>query len=264
MNNKNMALSKTQTDEVGNLLKRQIRRKLLEYNPETNHMPFHTRLLGKDRMALFSFVQSINTTLGTSVFEEVGEILAKPHFKHAEAQYKDLNLKVSTGAQAEIQNIIDELTTSSRKPDKVAEIERIRKVANTGTIKTVKKPRVDLFLISKDDVEFYFDLKTAKPNMDEFKAHKRKMLEWVAYRLQVNLKAKLKTGIAIPYNPYEPQPYERWTLAGLYDLPEELLVAEEFWDFLGGKGAYEELLKVFEQVGIELRPEIDARFSKFK
>jgi len=86
----NMAvLTKAQTDEVGSLLKRQIRRKLQDYNPETNNMPFHTRLLGKDRMALFSFVQSINTTLGTSVFEEVGEILAKPHFKHAEAQYKD-------------------------------------------------------------------------------------------------------------------------------------------------------------------------------
>ena len=31
-----------------------------------------------------------------------------------------------------------------------------------------------------------------------------------------------------------------------------------------GKGAYEELLAVFEAVGIELRPEIDARFAKFK
>jgi len=45
-------------------------------------------------MALFSFVQSINTTLGTSVFEEVGKILATPHFKNAEAQYKDLNFKM--------------------------------------------------------------------------------------------------------------------------------------------------------------------------
>ena len=258
------ALTKTQTDEVGSLLKRKIRSKLQNYNPETNNMPFHTRLLGKDRMALFSFVQSINTTLGTSVFEEVGEILAKPHFKIAEAQYKDLNLKISTGAQAEIQIIIDDLTTGRSKPDKVAEIERIRKVANTGKIKTVKKPRVDLFLIAKDGVEFYFDLKTAKPNMEEFKAHKRKMLEWAAYRLQTNPKAKLKTGIAIPYNPYEPEPYQRWTLAGLYDLPEELLVADEFWDFLGSKGAYEELLAVFEAVGIELRPEIDTRFAKFK
>jgi type II restriction enzyme len=119
-------------------------------------------------------------------------------------------------------------------------------------------------LIDKNDVEYYFDLKTAKPNMDEFKAHKRKLLEWAAYRLQANPKAKLKTGLAIPYNPYEPEPYQRWTLAGLYDLPEELLVAEEFWDFLGGQAAYKDLLNVFEQVGIELRPEIDQRFARFK
>jgi len=29
----------------------------------------------------------------------------------------------------------------------------------------------------------------------------------------------------------------------------------EFWDFLGGEGAYNELLNCFERVGIELRPE---------
>ncbi len=259
-----MSLTTNQAAQVATLLARKIRKKLAEYNPETNNMPFHTRLLGKDRMALFSFVQSINTTLGTSVFEEVAVILARPHFKHAEAQYKKLNAKVSTSAQTEVQAIIDELTTSAAKPDKQAEIERVRKVANTGTIKRVKQPRVDVFLIAKNDVEYYFDLKTAKPNMDEFKAHKRKMLEWAACRLQANPKAQLKTGLAIPYNPYEPEPYQRWTLAGLYDMPEELLVAGEFWDFLGGKNSYQELLAVFERVGVELRPEIDARFAKFK
>jgi hypothetical protein len=42
------------------------------------------------------------------------------------------------------------------------------------------------------------------------------------------------------------------------------MVAEEFWNFLGGEGTYEQLLSVFEDVGIELRPEIDARFREFK
>ncbi len=41
-------------------------------------------------------------------------------------------------------------------------------------------------------------------------------------------------------------------------------VAEEFWDFLGGKGAYKDLLDCFEKVGIELRPEIDKYFSNFQ
>ena len=45
---------------------------------------------------------------------------------------------------------------------------------------------------------------------------------------------------------------------------EELKVAEEFWDFLGGDGTYSEILDCFERAGIELRPEIDSYFSKFK
>jgi type II restriction enzyme len=53
-------------------------------------------------------------------------------------------------------------------------------------------------------------------------------------------------------------------MRGMIDLEKELKVAKEFWDFIGGKGAYEDLLGCFERVGIELRGEIDAYFKKFK
>ena len=49
----------------------------------------------------------------------------------------------------------------------------------------------------------------------------------------------------------------------MLDLEHELKVGDEFWDFLGGKGAYNDLLYCFEQVGIELRDEIDEYFAKF-
>lgn len=62
---------------------------------------------------------------------------------------------------------------------------------------------------------------------------------------------------------YEPQPYNRWTIRGMLDLNYELKVAEEFWDFLGGQGTYTELLDIFERIGLELRPEIDAYFAKY-
>lgn len=90
------------------------------------------------------------------------------------------------------------------------------------------------------------------------------MLEWIAIYLSKNPNDQICSYIAIPYNPYEPKPYERWTLKGMLDLANELKVAEEFWNFLGGKDAYLELLDCFERVGIELRPEIDKYFSKFK
>lgn len=258
-----MGLSKQQRTEIEELLKEQIRRKLARYSPETRSMPFHVRLLGKDRMALFSFIQSINTTLGTSVFEQVAARIARPHFKRAVNQYKEFNTTISTSAQSRIQEIMDDLRACRRKPDKPAETSAILAVAQTGTIKKVKRPRIDLFLESHDGMEYYLDLKTAKPNIDDIVGYKRKLLEWVAIRGAVKPKARIFTGLAIPYNPYEPEPYNRWTFAGMFDLPNEIKVADEFWNFLGGRDTYEQLLKVFEDVGIALRPEIDAKFARF-
>ncbi|MGB9721616.1 MAG: TdeIII family type II restriction endonuclease, partial [bacterium] len=128
-------------------------------------------------------------------------------------------------------------------------------------LKTVK---IDLFVKSNDGSVHLFDLKTAKPNISNFKDFKRTLLEWIAIYLLRYPDANVHSYIAIPYNPYEPKPYERWTLKGMLDLDNELKVAGEFWDFLGGEGAYEELLNSFERVGIELRPEIDEYFSRFK
>ena len=36
-----------------------MRAKFQSYSPETRYMPFHHRLLGQDRMALYSFIQSL-------------------------------------------------------------------------------------------------------------------------------------------------------------------------------------------------------------
>jgi type II restriction enzyme len=49
----------------------------------------------------------------------------------------------------------------------------------------------------------------------------------------------------------------------MLDLTNELKVANEFWDFIGGEGAYQDLLNIFERVGIELRPEIDNYFTRY-
>ncbi len=258
-----MGLSTQQSNEIEQLLKHQIRRKLAEYSPETNNMPFHTRLLGKDRMALFSFIQSINTTFGTSVFEQVATIIAKPHFKQAINQYKNFNDTISPDAQMTIQHIMDDLRAARKKPDKTEEVNQIMAVAQNGNLKKLKRPRIDFFIEANDGTEYYFDLKTAKPNRDEIIGFKRKILEWVAIRGAIQPKSKIYTGLAIPYNPYEPKPYDRWTFQGMFDLANEIKVGEEFWDFLGKENTYEQLLNVFEKVGIELRPEINQKFAAF-
>jgi type II restriction enzyme len=128
---------------------------------------------------------------------------------------------------------------------------------------SISTVNADLFIQDERHGMYLFDIKTVKPNASGFKDHKRTLLEWCAIKLAQYPDAQINTSVAIPYNPYEPEPYQRWTLRGMLDLPLELRVANEFWDFLGGDGAYEELLNCFERVGIELRDEINNYFSSF-
>ncbi|PJF28164.1 MAG: TdeIII family type II restriction endonuclease [Phototrophicales bacterium] len=249
-------------EAVAQLLRDAIRKKLANYNPETTNMPFHTLLLGKDRMALYSFVQSLNTNFGTAIFEPVALLLAEKRFKTAQKQVV-IGKKISLDAQFVIQNIMNRLSDASSFPSKSDEVDAIRQVCRTGEMTRIKTTRADLLLEDMQGVVYLFDLKTAKPNAGMFKDFKRTLLEWIAMYLVDHNPLQIHTAIAIPYNPYAPQPYERWTLRGMFDLDAELYVAEQFWDFIGGEGAYHHLLTIFERVGIELQDEIHAKFSQF-
>ncbi len=102
---------------------------------------------------------------------------------------------------------MDELVAARSIPNKTEETASILHVSQTGEMVTVRRPRIDLFLKSTNGLEYYFDLKTAKPNISDFRAYKRQLLEWVAIRGAQDNTVNVKTLIAIPYNPYEPEPY---------------------------------------------------------
>jgi len=256
-----MSLTKQQHNEIKQYLITKIRQKLASYNPETSSMPFHYRLLGKDRMALFSFIHSVNTMLGQSIFEHVGRIIAKPRAKRAIDQYRELEGYISSQAVLKIDQIVRDLRAVKRKPDKEKETREVLSVAAKGNLGRKLKKRVDLFVETQEEIEYYFELKTAKPNINEFTGIKKQLLDWIAMRGSEKQDVNIKTIVAIPYNPYEPEPYERWTLQGLFDLKQEVLVGEEFWDLLGGKKTYEDLLKVFEEAGLELYDIIDKKIK---
>lgn len=256
-----MGLSTEQTRDIETVLKNALRHKFQNYKPEPASMPFHTRLLGKDRMALFSFIHSLNTNFGTSIFQPVALTLAKGNFKNAVSQ-ATAGDRISELAQMEIQKVIDGLSTADTAPNKLDEIRKIRSVCQKGKIIKVKPTKVDILLENNSGEFFFFDLKTAKPNAGGFKEFKRTLLEWVAVVLAEKPDVKVNTFVAIPYNPYEPKPYNRWTMRGMLDLENELKVGEEFWNFLGNGGVYEDILDCFERVGIELRNEIDGYFAK--
>lgn len=258
-----MSLSVETKDKIAELLKKTVRGKLSAYQPETVHMPFHHRLLGKDRYAMFSFIQSMNTTFGMSIWEQIAVVLAKGANNYAERQYKLLG-----EIDEETERLINEIHYKLRKGEiassKLNEVEQIREKVKKGQSEVDPDSVVDLFVNIKG-TENYFDITSAKPNMKEFVALKLKLLRWTALRLSQDKNVQVFTRLAIPYNPYHPEPYERWTLKGLYDLENgEVLVGEEFWNFVASNSIYDELLDIFQKVGEELRTEIDRKFGEFR
>lgn len=214
-----MSLKQQTRDKIRNLLVNIVKTKLRKYKPETKHMPFHFRLLGRDRYAMFSFIQSMNTTFGISIWEQVAVILAESAGFQAKRQY-DLLGTIDPETEKLIQTIHYDLRAGARQVSKLEEIELIRKSIRKGTPKKDPDSRVDLF-VKIDNVENYFDITSAKPNMKEFAALKLKLLRWTALRLSQDKNAEVFTRLAIPYNPYHPQPYERWTLKAYMTWIEE-------------------------------------------
>ncbi|MBN2571995.1 MAG: TdeIII family type II restriction endonuclease [Ignavibacteriales bacterium] len=203
-----MALNQQKIIEVETVLKNSLRNKFQTYNPEPASMPFHTRLLGKDRMALFSFIHSLNTNFGTSIFEPVAKAIATENYQLALSQ-QVAGTHISSDAYKVIQNIMDGLATAKISPNKPEEIIAIRQVCQSGKLISVKPTKVDVKLVKEDGTIYLIDIKTAKPNAGGFKEFKRTLLEWVATTLATNPTVNVQSLIAIPYNPYEPEPYNR-------------------------------------------------------
>lgn len=258
-----MSLSAKTKALIVELLKTTVLGKLKTYHPETVHMPFHHRLLGKDRYAMFSFMQSMNTTFGMSVWEQVATALTQGQGNYAQRQYKLLG-EIDGATEAFIRDMHYKLREGNGNPNITRQTEEIRSRIIKGQARLDPDSVVDLF-IKINQEENYFDITSVKPNMKEFAALKLKLLRWTALRLSQDKNAKVSTRLAIPYNPYHPKPYERWTLKGLYDLENgEILVGEEFWNFVANDNIYDELLDVFQEVGEQLRSEIDKKFAEFK
>ncbi len=249
-----MPLTTKQVEEIKELLKFKLNDKLSKYARETTSMPFLTRLMqDPEKVASYSFIHSLATILGQSIYEKIAKIIAEPHFDYAKTSY-DVKGEITNEENSIISQILQEIKNRTRTTNKEQEIKEILKCNKDGGRKI--KIRADLFL-KKGDEEFYIEIKTAKPNIDIFAKSKQKLLEWIALRNK-----KVNTILAIPYNPYHPKPYSRFTMQGYLDEEKELYVAEKFWELLGGKGTYKEVLDIFDEIGKEFKEKIQEKIKE--
>lgn len=118
-------LNNKQKADIEQVIAKCLLNKFKNYTPKNNDMPFHWRLLGKDRMALYSFMQSLLTTFGSSIFEPVAAELAKSKFYKVATQYA-VGTEIFSDCQNSIQEIMNNLTRTG-KPNKNKELEILQK-----------------------------------------------------------------------------------------------------------------------------------------
>lgn len=250
-----MTSRKQQWDRIASFLREKLQQKIKKYERETTVMPFLSNLMQNEEMvATFSFIHSLNTTLGASIYEQLAKIIAQSTASGVGTHVK-MDGTISPARKIVIDRILDDLRSGRITANKVMEIKEILSASKEGGTSQKARNVVD-FYMKRNDVEYYFEIKTAKPNIGEMTTAKTTLLEWVARKDK-----PVKTILAIPYNPYEPSPYERFTEVGLLDKKEELMVGREFWDFLGGEGMYDNLLDIFNNIGKEFHDIINSKIK---
>lgn len=251
-----MGISKKQRSAIRALLIKKIEDKLENYTRETSYMPFLTKLVQDvEKVASYSFIHSIATSLGMSIYEEVSKIIASSSAKEADTQV-DVGGLLSAAQKTTISNIVRELRNGERKVNKAKETREVLAASARGGKPHKENNKAD-FYMKRGRTEYYFEIKTAKPNIPGFTSVKRQLLEWVARK-----RKPVKTILVLPYNPYYPEPYERFSEQGLLEKKKELLIAEEYWDFLGGRGTYRQLLKEFDFVGKKYRRKVSRKIKE--
>lgn len=251
-----MALSKNQKDKISSLLERKIEDKLKRYARETSSMPFLTRLIqDSEKVAAYSFIHSIATTLGMSVYEDVSKIITEETSKECFTKY-DVGGVISREQKSVIDDIVRKLRNGEKKVNHDQEVKQVLSAsAKDGNAQ--KEGRIADFYMLRNGAEHYFEIKTVKPNIDVFTKSKTKLLEWVARR-----RNPIKVFLAFPYNPYYPQPYERFTEQGVLDRGKEFLIGKEYWDFLGGENTFEQLLELFDLIGKKFKEKIQQKIRQ--
>jgi type II restriction enzyme len=244
-----MTISSIQRDSIRTILKSKLNHKIASFQiQEDMNKPFYFSLFSKEIVYTGSLVQSIYTWLG-SKWEEFAEILAKDIFQRVERRYKLLG-KITSIEQTTIDDVLKDLEQRSRhlSIDQIKE-ELVVASKKSGEMRNTVET-VDLYL-EDEKGEYYIELKSGKPNKNEMRAAKQDLLNILAIRQKHRNIGNIHTYLAIPFNPYYSGQYRRWTVTKFFNEGEDLLVGKPFWDFVGGHGAYEELLALFHQVGQE-------------
>ncbi len=112
-----MTLSVRQKEKIKKLLEDKIEKKLKLYGRETTSMPFLARLVqDSEKIAAYSFIHSMATMLGMSIYEDVSVIIASENAEEAFRHY-GVGGVLSKSQKTVIGDIVSKLRNGDRKAE---------------------------------------------------------------------------------------------------------------------------------------------------
>jgi len=223
---------------------------IFDWDKTQRENPFGVRLINNQIFWKSAKIErSFVTTLGQSTYEEIARIISKETYGKAikgHTYYSKINQKINQ----EINVIIKELNEGKRSPNWNEEIVRLNKLKTSASKVLIKlKITMDLYIPRfKNNIPFYAEIKSPKPNKDQCLQTKQKLLkvyfseDWEGDYVF----------FAFPYNPYSSRNnYDHPHIKSVFKIPDspKLLMGQEFWNFIGGNGCYLKLLELAKKAG---------------
>lgn len=211
--------------------------------------PFHDAILVPEFMRITAFERSFSTSLGSN-FEECARLIALDYHQEAKRGY-DVAGIVSDVAVKEIENQVSIFEHAAEKGVSRPTFESMiaAVIAADNSIGVERKYRADLYIKTKDDIEYFFEMKSPKPNKGQCIEVTQRLLRF--HLLRGKKRPDVQCYFALPYNPYgSNRSNYKWAYTLNYTpFDQAVVIGHEFWDIVGGIGVYEELLEIYQEVG---------------
>ena len=184
--------------------------------------PFHEAVLPATVRRISTFERSFSTGLGNT-FEAVAYLIAEETHASAERGF-DITVDIPSSSAARIEELVAQNNASGLPMPFPEQIEYVVD-APTAT-GTSRRAIADLHLTKHDGSEWFFEMKSPKPNKGQCLEVTTRFLTIHAMRAESS--SPVHTYFTMAYNPYGSRENYRWSFPKQYlDMQEQVLIQEE-------------------------------------
>jgi hypothetical protein len=128
----------------------------------------------------------------------------------------------------------------------------------------VYEEKDDVFFIGGDQVENHVEIKTPKPNYDQGRASKRRILRVTASRVAAGLdRSQVHAFVGFPYNPNGFFGDYNWPVTKYFLSASDYLIGRSFWNHVGASDTtYDDLLDCYMEVARARKAELLALLTE--